>query len=108
MLLYLKLPAEGYFSQCFTPSVVIIETARWGGSVWSQLRGGTQAEVSGEGGSDWKYVSAVGFHCRPPLKVSALPEYRPAAPHRQSWEPEGEALKVVSHFSFIRVDIHAV
>lgn len=29
---------------------------------------------------------------------------RQAEPKRESWELEGEALKVVSHFSFIRVD----
>lgn len=30
-----------------------------------------------------------------PLEVPALPEYRPAAPHRKRWEPERKALKVV-------------
>lgn len=67
MLLYLKLPAGGYFCQWFSLSVMI-QAARWGGSFWTQLRGGAQAEISSEGDKDWKYVSEVGFHCRPPWR----------------------------------------
>lgn len=61
-------------------------------------------EVSDEGGSDWGHC---GIPLQTPLTVSALPEYRRAAPGRQTPGGKAGSRKVVRHFSFITADIRA-